>query len=412
MAAPAFKTGSLVQLRTIAVKILAQVLNSELSIDDAMLAELNRTSGATKPEFDRSWIYEMCSGVLRYKGRLDFIIDTYSLKKKPTGPLRRYLYTAVYQILAQETVPALVVSETVQAVREKEGEAPAKFVNACLRKVADAKEQWKNWSVTAATAEDELIAWCSLPKWIYKKLVKQYGLEFTLAYSKASLERPVTWFKNLENGESQILPHGYQGNEARGFVQDISNQNLVKKVHENLLSFGQSKNSKSLPKVLDLCSAPGGKALALAGLQYSVVATDRDEQRLLKVVENKTRLKFQDSALMVKPFIEVWGSAQKWDVIWLDVPCMSIGIMRRHPEIKWNRLEKDLPLLVLKQEELVEWSRAHLEPEGILVYSTCSLFKEENPEKIQGFELCASFKAFPQEEPFGDGIVAHLFKLA
>ena len=401
---------SLVRLRTLAVKTLAQVLNSSQSLDQSLMEEMTRNQSKTLPEFDRAWLYEITSGVLRFKGRIDYIIDTYALKKKPTGPLRRYLMTAVFQLLEQTVAPALVVSETVDAIRANEGDFPAKFANAILRKIADSREDWRAWKVSAETEKAEIIAWSSLPEWLFKKLEKDKGLEWTLAFAESVLTRPKTWYRNLEKNEAEVLENGYQGNEPRGYVQDISNQELVKTVVNLLRSRIEKRELKSNPVILDLCSAPGGKSLGLASNGFKVIATDIDASRLQKVIENKTRLQF-DQEIEVLPFKEILESKNSYDVIWVDAPCMSTGIVRRHPEIKWNRTERDLSGLVSKQRELIAWAKAHLAKGGILIYSTCSVLKTENEHPLGELQVIGSFERYPQQEPEGDAMVARFLKL-
>ncbi len=399
---------SLVRLRTLAVRTLAQVLNSTQSLDQSMFEEISRNNAQTLPEFDRAWIFEICSGVLRFKGRIDYIIDTYALKKKPTGALRRYLMTAVFQLLEQDVASALVVSETVDAIRLGEGDFPSKFANAILRKVADARDEWKAWKVNEKTPRPEVIAWSSLPEWLFKKLEKEKGLPWTLAFAESCLKRPQTWYQNLVTGESQLLEGGYRGDEPKGYVQDISNQELVKKVVSVIRERIKNKELPATPRILDLCSAPGGKSLGLAVNGFKVTATDIDENRLQKVIENKTRLDLS-SLITVVSYKDVINETEKFDVIWIDAPCLSTGIVRRHPEVKWNRSEKDLPGLVAKQKELVSWAKQHLSENGLLIYSTCSVLKIENDHPHgDRFKLLSQVEWFPQESPYGDAIVASI----
>ena len=394
----------LVKLRSIAVKALAQVYNSNQTLDESLFEEMTRKSGATLPDFDRGWLFEMCSGVLRYRGRIDYIIDTYSLKKKPTGALRRYLQTAVFQLLAQDVPSALPVSETVQALRQSEGEHPAKFANALLRKVADNREQWKSWKVTEKSPFDEQVAWCSLPEWLFKRLRKERGTPWVFAFSEACLNRPQTWYRELSKTEPTLLDGGYQGNEPKGYVQDISNQKLVEAVLAEMKARGMQK-----VKILDLCSAPGGKSLGLAAAGYNVISTDIDAERMQKVVENRSRLGFQ-SQIEVRDYNQVRDSSESYDVIWIDAPCSSTGIIRRHPEVKWNRTDKDVHRLMEYQKDLVLWAQSHLKPGGMIVYSTCSVLNEENQPKVEGLNVKKAFEWFPHEGQNGDAIVASILE--
>ena len=396
---------NLIKLRTIAVKTLAQVFNSTQSLEQSLFEELTRKNDRTLPEFERAWIYELCSGVIRFRGRLDYIIDTYSLKKKPTGALRRYLQTAVYQLLEQDTPSALVVSETVQAIGDTEGEAPSKFANAVLRKVADSRNEWKNWKVTAESSHEEQLAWSSLPDWLFFGLRKTRGLEWTIAFAESCLKRPQTWYRKLDSNEPFLLENGYRGDEPAGFVQDISNQLLLMEVVQVLKSTGKTPSEIS---ILDLCSAPGGKSLGLVANGYSVVATDIDADRMQKVIENSNRLGFQ-SKIKIKKYSEVQNDSSKYDLIWIDAPCSSTGIIRRHPEVKWNRSEKEVEKLALIQADLLSWASKHMNDGGMILYSTCSVMKKENePDLPSGFELKKSWEWVPHEAPFGDAISAKL----
>jgi 16S rRNA (cytosine967-C5)-methyltransferase len=405
---PAPRGLSLIELRRLAVRALAEVISGGKTIDDAILFVSTKNSGRTLAVFDRSWIMEITSGVLRYRGRIDFIIDTYALKKKPSGPLRRYLQTAVYQLLTSDSIePALVVSETVHAIRENEGEPPSKFANAILRKIAEQRSHWRSWKVSESTPEAERIAWSSLPGWLYKNLVKQKGLEWTHAFAQACLERPRTWYRKLPAapetgaGETIELTEGYQGDEPRGYVQDIANQELVDDVVKLL---GQRFSSAQQPKILDLCAAPGGKSMGLAAAGFPVIATDYDENRLQKVIENRNRLGFKH--IETKAYNEITMLADRYDVIWIDAPCSSTGILRRHPEVRWNREAEQIKKWVETQGKLVEWAREHLKDQGILIYSTCSVLSVENRANIEGFEPLQVFERAPQDFPHGDGIYA------
>lgn len=395
----------LLKLRKIAVKTLAQVFNSRQSLEQSFFEEITRSTDQTLPEFERAWIYEICSGVIRYRGRVDHIIDTYSLKKKPTGPLRRYLQTAVYQLIQQDTPGALIVSETVEAIRESEGDAPSKFANAILRKIAEAREEWKRWDVNEKSPHGEQLAWSSLPDWIFFTLRKTRGFSWTRDFARACLERPKTWYRKLGYSEPIVLSGGYRGDEPPGFVQDVSNQLLMKEVVAYLKSTG--KDPATL-KILDLCSAPGGKSLGLAADGFSVVATDVDQERMQKVIENRNRLGFKE-LIKIKSFEEVKAGNDSYDLIWIDAPCSSTGIIRRHPEVKWNRTESDISALVKIQNELVAWASERLNSGGALVYSTCSILPQENsPILPSGLFLARSWEWFPHVEPFGDAISAKL----
>src|SRR5690606_19168184 len=144
---------------------------------------------------------------LRWRGRLDLAIDAIALKKKPTGWLRRAILTGAYQLVAQDrTSPAGVVSETVAAIKKKEGEAPAKFANALLRRISEDARRWRELPFPEKAAPDspEAAAWASLPHWLWSRLVRAQGVEWAKAYAQASLERPVIWLRGQESAPAPV----------------------------------------------------------------------------------------------------------------------------------------------------------------------------------------------------------------
>jgi transcription termination factor NusB len=184
--------------RDIAVRVITRVLSDHEALDEALAA----VSGEVSPTA-RAWLQEVCSGTLRWRGRLDQIIDSTALKKKPSGWLRKILLIATYQLVVQErALPAAVVNETVDEVKRKEGEAPAKFANAALRKIGEHALQWRALKLRESPPSEEGAAWGSLPEWLWRKLILQHGEEWTRAYALASLERPSLWIRAHDVGFS------------------------------------------------------------------------------------------------------------------------------------------------------------------------------------------------------------------
>jgi 16S rRNA (cytosine967-C5)-methyltransferase len=140
--------------------------------------------------------------------------------------------------------------------------------------------------------------------------------------------------------------------------------------------------------ILDACAAPGGKTghiLELAG-DSQVTALDIDEQRLQQIEQNLDRLKLSAKLIAVdasKP--TEWWDQQKFDRILIDAPCSGTGVIRRHPDIKQLRRERDIRNLAIQQRELLEQLWPLLKPDGLLVYTTCSALKEENEYQIRDF---------------------------
>jgi 16S rRNA (cytosine967-C5)-methyltransferase len=303
-------------------------------------------------------------------------------------------------------VPAQIVSETVDWVKAELGEPPSRFVNAVLRRAVSVL---RSGSAFAELEAKDPASWNSLPLWAWDRLVEGRGEEFARAYGSASLARPTLWLR--EKSETGGIPREAPsaGNiesmpgfaEGKWIVQDISNQRLVERVAGALRAAG-------LPnaRVLDLCSAPGGKSIALAWEGFQMTATEIDEAREKLLDSSLAR-----AGLTGKIERLSWGNAEAsrtWDAVWVDAPCTSFGILRRHPEIRWRKTARDLASIVKVQADLLAQGYARVKPGGFLFYSVCSPFLEECEAVLETLRPLSAwedvFLSSPADEPFGDAL--------
>jgi 16S rRNA (cytosine967-C5)-methyltransferase len=373
--------------RKAALAVLTDVLSNERPLDDAIESRAQALSPS-----DRAWLTDTTSGVLRNLRRLDLAIDAYALKKKPTGKLRKMLQIGAYQLIHQDRVfPATVVSETVDFARQEEGEATAKFANALLRRIAESSAEWKALPPPDAKAPvDHKASWASLPDWWWKRWERDLGFERAARISEKASERPELWFRfargkqpdlnsfslgpvpgsartkdSLASGDVKALP-GFR--EGEWIVQDLASQVLVERFAETL-----SAERGPDATLLDRCAAPGGKAIAMAWKGFTVSATDSDRARLAIVEEN---IKRTGVSIEVLPETDgIWNKT--YDAIWIDAPCSGSGILRRHPDVRWIRREKDVEGLQKIQRSLIEEAFEKLPSGGLLFFSVCSLFRDE-----------------------------------
>lgn len=398
------------ELREVADKVLMRVLSSQggEALDDV----LNETVGlrgdsskATFSERDRAWLWEVCAGTLRWKGRLDSVIDAGALKKKPSGRMRRSLQMAAYQLIAQDrTSPGAVVSETVEWIKHREGEATARFANAVLRKIAEHAKEWRELPADSAVT-------ASLPEWFWNRILYNHGAEWASAFARATLERPLLWVREQENPEPKKVEH--VPHSGKWIVQDISSQILVSEVTQILREKGLTN-----PKTLDLCAAPGGKSISLAWSGHRVFATDVSEKRMVLMKENLDRVglsgKNAANTLHLLDRDRISKEAP-YDLVWVDAPCSGSGIIRRHPDVRWLRKESDLAELEKTQLKLLNEAISLVKPGGFLMYSVCSVFKSEGPAQIKkAFGSTASivreWHLSPHIAPFGDGFYGALLQ--
>jgi 16S rRNA (cytosine967-C5)-methyltransferase len=146
---------------------------------------------------------------------------------------------------------------------------------------------------------------------------------------------------------------------------------------------------KAGQRVLDACAAPGGKTahiLETCPDLRCVVALDRDAERLERVRESLERLKLKATLIAADALApHAWWDGQAFERILLDAPCSSVGVVRRHPDIKVHRDQSDVAAAVELQARLLDSLWPMLVPGGRLVYATCTLLKRENAEQIERF---------------------------
>jgi 16S rRNA (cytosine967-C5)-methyltransferase len=268
----------------------------------------------------------------------------------------------IYQLRYLQRIPAhAAVADTVQLVKRARKTSAAGFVNAILRQVDRDPVAWPDRAT-------EL----SMPAWLLERWDLRYGRETSDAIARAALQEPEKYVRISAAGERR---------------QDIGAQSIVPVLD---LRPGQ--------RFLDLCAAPGNKTAQAVEAGVHAVACDVHFHRLVQMKAIAPDLVQLDGARPL-PF-----SAQ-FDRILVDAPCSGTGTLARNPEIKWRLTPADLDGLHRLQAALLANARELLAPGGILVYSTCSLEREENQE-VAGD---ASLERLPGRDP-GDGFYAAVIK--
>lgn len=352
---------------------------------------------------DINLISEIVYGTITWKLTIDTILQKYSkikLKKMSCWVLN-ILRMGAYQILFLDKVPkSAAVNESVNLTK-KYAFKSSSFVNAILRKIEKQDyEELKN----IQNQKERISKVYSMPEWLVEELLKEYSLQTVKKICKYSNEKPKTtirintlktnkeeFFKKLE--ESNIE---YEESSIENFihiknVKNIGDLELFKQGLFTVQDMGAGKISLMLlPKenevVLDACSAPGGKTTHLAELMKNegeIIACDIHPHRIKLVKENASRLginiiktELNDATNFIKKYKE------KFDKILLDVPCLGIGVIKRKPDIKWQRNVEDIEEITKIQLEILNKCSKYLKIEGELVYSTCSILKNENENII------------------------------
>jgi 16S rRNA (cytosine967-C5)-methyltransferase len=304
-------------------------------------------------------------GCLRYQAQLDFLIAHFSGRPqtKLDPEVRLALRLGVFQLRYLERIPAhAAVAESVELVKRARKRSAAGFVNAVLRKVNRDPVPWPDRAT-------EL----SAPEWMLARWDAQYDAETSSQIARAALLEP----------ESTVHP-------TTGRQQDAGAQTIVP-----LLDIQPGMT------VLDLCAAPGNKTAQALAVGGRVTACDRSLARLKEVPAEAERLVLDASQPL--PF------ARKFDRILIDAPCSGTGTLGRNPEIKWRIDAAHIARFPALQRAILANALPHLAPAGLLVYSTCSLEREENEDVVAGFAVASTHLRLPGRDP-GDGFFAAVIK--
>ncbi len=362
-----------------------------------LLDEVCRKDGFTGK--DASFLSEIVRGVVRNRLYLDYIISAYSKVKlkKISVSIKNILRTGLYQLFFMDKVPdSAAVNESVKLARRYGHSASAGFVNALLRNAS------KNGiPPLPKDKKEELSIKYSYPLWMVLRFIEDFGEERaeeilkagnekadmiiranTLKISAGDLEKKLGDLVKSRDGNMLTL-------NSNGAVYNIDG------FKEGLFSVQATPFNKTAEllclkpgmTVMDGCAAPGGKTTYIAELMEDkgeIFAFDIYSHKLKLINEASERLGIH----IIKTGIhdaskENKELSGKCDRVLLDVPCSGLGIIRRRPDIKWNRKE-DEDFSVLQEKILEEGSKA-LKDGGILIYSTCSIDKRENEEVIKKF---------------------------
>ena len=405
----------MVNTREIALDCIIEILEKKQYSHYVIKQVLDKYGYLDKRE--RSFIKRMAEGTIERCIELDYVLDSFSKvpvrKMKPF--IRSLMRMGVYQILYMDGVPdAAVCNESVK-LAAKRGFASLKgFVNGVLRNIARNKEK-----IAYPQKETDLMAYLSIrysqPEWIVAMWLSRFGADKTEKILKGLLEeRPVTVRidENLEKEEKEDLlrrislagiefcpvnglSYAYKlGNpdkvesipgfaEGRIMVQDAGSMEIV-----------EMAGIKEGQYVLDVCGAPGGKALhAACKLNHTGFVRVRDvsEKKTALMEENIKRSGYENiEAETFDATVEDKASIEKADVVIADLPCSGLGAMGRKGDIKYRVKEADIDKIAVLQKNILSTVWRYVKPGGRLVFSTCTLTEEENEENTRWF-----LKEFP-----------------
>lgn len=389
--------------RKIAVRIIDRVLNENGYSNILLSNELNNSQLSDQ---DKALTTEIVYGTLRRKKTLDMIIETFVKDMSIMDRnILNILRVALYQMRFLDKIPPYAACNEAVEMAKEISEKDSKLVNGILRNYL---KKEGTLEVNYRNKIDEIAYELSYEPWMVRMFVKQYGEKEALKILYGLNNTPkVTVRVNCLKGEYEdvydeleekgyTIEDGYICPEAISIIggKNIENNEIFKEgkitvQDESAMLVAPLLDIEENETILDLCSAPGGKTTHIAELLNntgSVKAFDLHKQKLELVKENAERLGITNIELSemdaTKLNVDLVGVA---DRILIDVPCSGIGIIRKKPEIKWNKKRSDLKEIVPVQRKIMDNAWEYLKKDGILIYSTCTLNKEENEENIEWF---------------------------
>ena len=388
--------------RNIALKILNRVFNEGAYSNLVLSNELNNSNLSDK---DKALVTEIVYGTIRRKNSLDtliasFVRDIKMMDKRVLNILR----IAMYQLKFLDKVPSYAACNEAVEQAKKISISSSKLVNGILRSYGKKGES----GLVFKNKIYELAYTYSFEPWLIRLFIKQYGEEDAIRILNGlNLTPKVTVRVNSLKGDfdevfEELEEFGYNVEEGYICPEAISikggksvennkvfNEGKITVQDESAMLVAPLLDIAPNETILDLCSAPGGKTTHIAELLENtgkVLAFDLHENKLGLIEENCKRLGIENVKLKemdaTKIDVNLIGIGDK---ILLDVPCSGLGIIKRKPEIKWNKTREDLKEIVKVQREIMENAWQYLKQGGTMVYSTCTLNKEENEQNIEWF---------------------------
>ena len=351
---------------------------------------------------DQALATELVMGVLRWQSALDAEIERESTKSPGKLDLEILiaLRLAIYQLGWLDRIPArAAINESVELVKRAKKRSAAGFANAILRKISARGVQKQHLDISNSLSAETLAASTAHPLWLVERWMREYGEQATAKICDYDQSIPQTTVRlRSADAEAQLREEGIEllAGALLASARTVCRGDVTRtEAFQRGLCVIQDEGSQLVAalvgfasKILDCCAAPGGKTLSIADRNPNaeVIALElhlhrsRLLQRLLakqNPAANPRRVQIVCADAKGFPF------ATKFDRVLADVPCSGTGTLARNPEIKWRLKPDDLADLQARQIAIVGSAMKQVAAGGRLIYSTCSLEREENEDVIE-----------------------------
>jgi 16S rRNA (cytosine967-C5)-methyltransferase len=416
-----------VNARELALELLNDWPKSRQLADDLLKIALD---GSTLQGSDRAFVTELFYGCLRQKLSLEFLIV--QLANKPPQPVvANILQLGLYQLFYLKTPAHAAVNETVALAKTQTHVTETKFVNAILRRAE--REHDALQARLDATRQTAPWIYYSHPQWLWERWVARLGREQAAALCEWNNQSPSIYIRintlktstkpaDIE-AEPTSHPLCWRVVNASGLFQGKSFTSGEFYVQDpSTLTAVDVLDPQPGESVLDMCAAPGGKTTYLAQKMQNrgrIIAADLSSSRLALVGENCRRLGVTIVATLAceGTHLDRCLRGEQFDRVLVDAPCSNTGVLRRRADLRWRIEETEIRKLATLQEKLLVAAMPFVKPQGMLVYSTCSLEEEENLRVVEQFArlhteftLQTTQSSFPPRDAMDGAFVARFRK--
>ena len=432
------------QSRKLAVEVLTRIETTGAYANLALDSALEKAGMEAR---DSAFTTALVQGVLRHKSALDDQISALSSQpiNKIKPPVLNLLRIAIFQLSQMEDIPQRAVLDTAGDIARLVGhQGIVKFVNGVLRSYLRKVEKLSG-ADGASTSEPQLekrsdktagqlSRQYSMPEWLVKRWLNNFGQEETIsllvhcqtppkltlrantmAIETAALaeilERQGLKLSRSRLVESCLIVESKNKNQRKLEELPGYNEGIFSVQDESAAFVAQVVDPQAGEVIIDLCAAPGGKSINMAELMDGkgrIIAVDIHDKRLNLLRDSRLRMglrNIETKAFDGRQFKYAGGA----DRVLVDAPCSGTGVIAKRADLRSNRDESDLEKLTKIQGALMENAAGLVKNGGVLVYSTCSIEKEEGPDIIDAFlQKHAEFSREDISNAFPEGLLEDL----
>lgn len=385
--------------RALALEAIARIEN-DAAYTDIVLSQLLESHSLEQK--DRALFNQLVRGIIRMKLHLDWMANQFL--KNPDVPMefRWILWLGFYQLKFLDKIPRFAaVNECVDLAKKELGPKWASVTNAVLRNYLRNPQKVKYPSLEKEVVQAISIL-TSHPQWLVKRFVEQMNSDEAFRFCTHNNQTPGVSVrvspelkndfriylesKQLDFQESKIPNYFKLTRFTDNVKSEWLGKGLISVQDESAALVGHLVDPQPGELICDVCAAPGGKSLHMAELgrgKATILSGDINYGRVQLVGNDVKRTRRKSVNLIVADAANF--PAKQADKVLLDAPCSGLGVLSKKPDLRWQRVSKDIKDLVLLQTKLLNRANDLVKTGGYVIYSTCTILKEENEKIVDSF---------------------------